>query len=265
MNLVKLDKRLDEDIQQLEKHLDKYEILLAEAEELNSNYKSDIAHFLSEINRVKKESSSIIEEIKKYYLDALATSEVLEEMKEEFEQYVAQADKILQNKLAIFQKQNEDNLRNVETKIANKICDIEEANKVELFRIINSLSEQEKEMISSKDELTGFITNEVQKLIEKNLMFDKRLVSLDERLLEQKRESEAKISDEHSWIEKEIEGWSEQNENAHQEITGDLNKLLKEKYYLLDNQCKSITRKLYFFMATTGILFIVVLYLLLGR
>jgi uncharacterized protein (DUF3084 family) len=254
MNLIELDNRLDKDIRLLEKNLNKHDKLLAEVKLIKNAYQSEIDKFMLEIERVQDETAT-----------ALVAAEKLVKLQPKIDQYVYQADKMLQDRLATMENQNEEYLHNLESKIGNKIAELEETNKVELLRIINSLSEQEKEIISSRNELNGFITEEVKKLIEENMIIYKRLGSFDERLSEQQRESEAKLGNVHAWVEKEIGEWHQKNEDAHREMTDGFNKSLNEKYYLLENLNKSVTTKLNYFMVGTCILFLGLLVLFIVR
>jgi uncharacterized protein (DUF3084 family) len=125
MNLIELNNRLDKDMRLLEKNLDKYEKLLTEAEHIKSAYQSELNKFLQEIERVRNETAT-----------ALIAADGLIKLQTEFNQYVSQADAVLQSKLVIMEKQNNTILHTLESKVGNKITELEETNKVELLRII---------------------------------------------------------------------------------------------------------------------------------
>lgn len=272
MNLAALDKRLDEDIKTLEIGLNKYEKFLQEAAELKNIYEANIDsgeamlnHFTTDLATVKKKSSQTYAMINKYYESALKVLGDLENKKAEFEQYVTRFDKILQDKLAFFQQRNEDNLHNLDSRIKESINQMEEVNKLKFLQLINDLSKQEQEIITSRNDLTSFITSEMQKLLEKNILMDEQLASFDKRLLEQKSELESNFEKGHHWVEKELELLRETNEGDHKEITNSLNKTLQENYEYLGKQNQNIIRKMHYFMIATGFFFVITLIMWVGR
>lgn len=262
---MELDKRLERDISQLEKNLDKYDKLLAEVDNLNGFYKSELDQFLFEANKFKKESNTAFTEFKTHYEKAMQLIEELILKKAEFDHYITKADKMLQNKISIIQQQNETKLHEIDSKVESKISQLEEANKLEFLRIVNSISEHGKEIVSSRKELNNFITEEVEKLIEKNNMLHIKLNELEQKLQEQTSKFETRIRQDRSWAEKEIKEWRNKNDSDHGAISKALNTSLQEKFELLEEKCHSITTKLHFFMAATGVLFVGALFLLIGR
>lgn len=265
MNIIELDKKLDEEIRQLDRYLNKYDQLLTEAEALKGVYKDNTEKFLHEIDTVKNESRVTAKEISKLKEDAYWIIEALKQKREEIDQYITQTNEKLLTQFSLLQQQIEASLNQLDIKFVSLISDLEERKKLELLQLSNSIKENEKEIVTSRNEIGNLISTEVQKLNDKNTLLDKRVVSLDERLLDQKREADNKFVNEHSWTEKALGDLSNKNDTEHQKIKDDLDKDILEKYILLENKLKAITTRLYCLLAVTVGISIGLIILFVGR
>jgi len=183
LDLLKLDERLEKDITHLEKSLDEYEKLVNETsdlkytlesqmKELKVAYDEEIKHLNAKYISDKELSSKSIESFNDYYKKVVTLFNDIELKKGVFELYINQMNQAYEEKWKDIQVKNENNLSDLDVKVNEKINKLEEENKRELMKIINSLTTNEKEIAPSKKEVAKFISEEVYKLLKNNNVLD---------------------------------------------------------------------------------------------
>lgn len=206
MDLLELDERLENDIKQLEKSLVEYERLMSEASHLKYNFENQTKELMTafggRINQLNEKlisdnqlSLKSVKGCNEYYEKVVTLVNDIELKKNAFELYVNQMIEVYEEKCKDNLVQNDNNLSNLEGKVNGKINKLEEENKRELMKIINTLTVNEKELVYSKKEITEFISDEVYKLLGKKNIIDKSIEAISTDLSQIKSESERSLID----------------------------------------------------------------------